>query len=63
MMFDYHHRNPLTKEFAISNHHQGRKSRKAIIEEIEKCDIVCCRCHRKIERGIQLIPYDQQYLG
>lgn len=41
MQFD--HRNPMDKVFTIANE-MGR-SRKRLIEEIKKCDVVCANCH------------------
>lgn len=41
---DFDHRDPITKKFIPS---QGvRRSIKALLEEIEKCDLVCANCHR-----------------
>lgn len=43
--FDCHHREPGTKDFAISN---GRKIKdtKKLKEELAKCDLLCSNCHR-----------------
>ena len=45
---DFHHRNPKEKKFDVSNMITWGKSRKLILEEIEKCDAVCSNCHRKL---------------
>jgi len=43
---DFHHRNPKTKLFTIS---QGKNiAKKKILQEIKKCDILCANCHRRI---------------
>lgn len=42
--FEYHHRDPSQKSFTISSGHM--RSNKAILEEIEKCDLLCANCHR-----------------
>lgn len=39
------HREPSTKKFCISETLQNNISRKRILEEIEKCDLVCANCH------------------
>jgi hypothetical protein len=46
---DFHHLDPSKKEHEISrmNHYSGKQ----IIEEIKKCIVVCCNCHRLIHRG------------
>lgn len=42
MQFD--HRDPKEKKFSIGEL-GTRKSKKDLIEEIEKCDVVCANCH------------------
>lgn len=43
---DFHHINPDTKEFTISQH--LGKGRDVLRKEISKCICVCANCHRKI---------------
>ena len=43
---EFHHRDPKTKSFSIA--HFINHSKKLILEEIKKCDILCANCHRKI---------------
>jgi len=43
MQFD--HRDPTTKNFTIATHVRNGGSLKALIAEIEKCDVVCANCH------------------
>ena len=45
---DFHHRDPNKKEFNI---HQGCRwgySLGRIRKELEKCDVICSNCHRKL---------------
>jgi hypothetical protein len=42
---DFDHRDPNTKLFAITGGHAPLLSRKRLIAEIDKCDIVCANCH------------------
>jgi hypothetical protein len=42
---DFHHRDPLTKSFGISDG-ITRYARATIVAEIAKCDLVCSNCHR-----------------
>ena len=43
-VMDYHHRDPATKEFGISQ--RVSYSRDRILAEIAKCDLICANCHR-----------------
>ena len=52
---DFHHRDPATKLFSLgSKVHSYGKER--IIEEIEKCDVLCANCHRSVygNRGYRI---------
>ncbi len=42
--FDFHHRDPSTKDFAISAKHGY--SFEALKLEVDKCDLICACCHR-----------------
>ena len=46
--FDFHHLDPTTKTFAISNDPHTR-SWDRVREEIDKCQLLCANCHRKVE--------------
>lgn len=43
--YDFHHRNPEEKSFTISS--KMIKFEK-LVEEVDKCDLLCCRCHREL---------------
>lgn len=43
---DFHHRDPKQKTFNIKQ--MKSYSMKRIKAEIEKCDILCANCHRKL---------------
>ena len=43
--FDFHHINPEEKEFNISSKYKSFKKLKI---ELEKCELLCAICHRKI---------------
>lgn len=47
---DFHHVDPLTKSFELSK--PGTHSWETILEEIEKCIVVCKNCHAKIHAGV-----------
>lgn len=44
----FHHNDPYDKVECISNLKSRRTSLKTFIEEIEKCMVVCKKCHDKI---------------
>lgn len=45
LLFDFHHKNPKDKKAKIA-HLINRACWKLVLEEIEKCEILCCVCHR-----------------
>ena len=44
---DWHHTDPTQKEAAVS-YMLCNNSKKAILEEIQKCICLCSNCHRKL---------------
>lgn len=49
MAFDFHHPDPLEKDFTIS---EKMTSWKRIKPELDKCVLLCCRCHREVHDGL-----------
>lgn len=47
---DFHHTNPLEKDFSVSTL-TSCKSTKNIVNEINKCIVTCSNCHRLIHYG------------
>lgn len=47
---DFHHTNPIEKDFNVSSLTSG-KSTTNIVTEINKCVVVCANCHRLIHYG------------
>jgi Fe-S-cluster-containing hydrogenase component 2 len=47
---DFHHRDMAEKEFTVSKHFHRPIS--VLLQEIEKCEVVCANCHRKLHAGI-----------
>lgn len=58
---DFHHRDPATKRFNISDQ-LGEFSLKNIKIEIAKCDVLCSNCHRKHHAGVPLRDVWQDYI-
>jgi DNA-binding XRE family transcriptional regulator len=50
---DFHHLDPKEKDFTVS---QGIKSWSKIVEELKKCVLLCCRCHREVHEGLIALP-------
>jgi len=46
---DFHHRDPSTKEMEISKAVYAGWPKEKLLAEIEKCDVICSNCHRKLE--------------
>lgn len=44
---DFHHRDPSLKDLNMQQVILYGWSRKRILEEIERCDVLCANCHRK----------------
>jgi hypothetical protein len=50
-LMDFHHVDPCTKTFTVSDAISRGTSLDAIKAEIDKCIVVCKPCHRDIHRG------------
>lgn len=48
LAFDFHHVNPMEKDFEISSR---MTSWGAIQKELDKCVLLCSRCHREVHDG------------
>lgn len=46
--FDFRHIDPSTKTNTISVLANSCAKEERIIEEIEKCDLLCTNCHRRV---------------
>ena len=53
---DFHHKNENEKFTELSKMKYSTYSLNKIIEEIDKCVILCSNCHRKIHAGLITIP-------
>lgn len=49
---EFHHRDPTKKDFVLSLAGNNGFALSTIQREIEKCDLVCANCHRKIHADI-----------
>ena len=48
---DFHHRNKANKDFSISSKGYTR-SWKRVMEELDKCMILCANCHRELHAHV-----------
>lgn len=48
---DFHHRDASQKVSSIRTMITNGYSRERVLAEIEKCDVLCSNCHRKIHWG------------
>jgi len=56
---DFHHKDESLKSFGISTKGYTR-SWKAVIEEIEKCFLLCANCHREVHAGIMQLSAEKR---
>ena len=47
-VYTFHHRDPKNKDFGISQYMHLEENLPRLIEEIKKCDLLCCRCHTEV---------------
>ncbi len=55
-ILDFHHMDRSKKTFSLSTANTARYSWRTVLKEVQKCIVLCCRCHREFEHG--LIPQD-----
>jgi hypothetical protein len=50
--FDFHHKDPTKKKFGLTGNGLGH-SEEEIEEELQKCILLCCRCHRELHEEMR----------
>lgn len=50
---EFHHRDKTQKSDHVSNMVGRKVSMKTLKNEIRKCDVLCCNCHRVLENGFR----------
>src|SRR4051812_13932841 len=55
----FHHRNPAEKKFDVARVIQEAPEWETLKEEVDKCDLVCENCHRKLHFNQK--RYDKNY--
>ena len=56
---EFHHRNPEEKKYNISSGMSDALKFDDLLEEINKCAVLCSNCHREVEAGITQLPEQQ----
>jgi hypothetical protein len=50
-IFDLHHMNPLEKEMLLNIGTLQNIAFEKVLEELEKCELICSNCHRLLHTG------------
>lgn len=56
-VLDFHHINPEDKSHSISDMVSTGYSLKAIMKEVEKCEVLCANCHRELHYKEKLVLF------
>jgi len=51
---EFHHKDPLKKDFGIANKGYTRSWEK-VKKELDKCDLVCSNCHKEIHFKLNIV--------
>ena len=54
--FEFHHVDPANKEFSIGKANPKHMSWDDVVNEAEKCIMLCANCHREIHAGLTPCP-------
>ena len=52
--FDFHHVDPTNKTDSVTKFYLHTE--KKLKAELDKCVLLCCRCHREVHAGITKLP-------
>lgn len=52
-VYDFHHRDSREKDFSISRMKNFLEITPTVKKEIDKCDLLCANCHRKVHKEIK----------
>ena len=59
--FDFHHRDISIKNFEIT-YAKNHKFDQKVLDELDKCDLLCAICHRRIHANENLEPEFIEFL-
>lgn len=52
-VLEFHHRDPGTKRYELSVMVSRAMTISSMLEEIDKCDVLCANCHRKLHNAFK----------
>lgn len=55
---EFHHVDPSTKEFGISQSNAATKALESQLKELKKCILICSNCHKGIHAGYLEVPFN-----
>lgn len=47
-VLNFHHREPEEKNFSLSSRELGMYSEDRLLDELDKCDLLCSNCHAEL---------------
>lgn len=53
---DFHHRDRNAKEITITTAVGKKWAKERLLKELEKCDVLCCKCHRILHYNERVGP-------
>lgn len=60
---DFHHVEPETKKYNIATISNNKLKEQDVLEEINKCCLLCANCHREYESGYLCVEFTKVELG
>lgn len=57
---DFHHVNPEDKKYTLNNAYLSRLTNDKLIEELNKCILLCSNCHRELHYTMKEVKNDER---
>ena len=57
---EFHHRNPESKNFPLDLRSLSNRSWARILDEAQKCDLVCSNCHKEIHNPASIMKRESR---
>lgn len=57
---EFHHRDPNEKDYSIGKANANKLEWWELVEELDKCDLVCSNCHREIHEQKPFYTYKKR---
>ena len=59
---EFHHLDPSKKEFSLSKVYANPRKWSEVIQELEKCALLCANCHREVHQNILHLDSNKKYI-